>query len=198
MFKAMGVAGSARKRGNSATLLKAVMDGAAEAGAGGDVVYLNDLRFAGCQGCQPCTADATCRVKDDLTGVLETARAADVWVLAAPIYFDGVCGQMKLFFDRLHHLISAAGTVRKQLTSPRAGAVIITYEDKARADYVDVARRMANYLGWMGDFGEVPILDGAKLGPPEAAAAREDLLDEARAMGRSIVQQLAQRAGHRD
>jgi len=193
MLKVIGIAGSARREGNSATLLRAVLRGAASAGAESQYVYLNELSFQGCQGCTPCTEGATCRIQDELTPVLAAVREADIWVLAAPIYFDGVSGQMKLFFDRLHHLTSQAGKSAKLLPGTRAAAIIITYEDKPRDDYLDVARRMVNYFGWMGDFQPTEILVGAKLGPPEAARARPELLAEAEALGGRLVSELTRR-----
>jgi len=190
MLKAVGIAGSPRREGNSTTLLKALLAGAAEAGAAGQIFHLNDLAFRGCQACEPCTPDDTCRIEDDLTEVLAALRAADIWALAAPIYFDGVSGQMKLFFDRCRHLTNEAGKLRKMLTGRRAAAVIITYEDKQRDDYRDVARRLVNYLGWMGQFDPIEVVDGAKLGPAGAAAGRPELLARARGIGRKLTGQL--------
>jgi multimeric flavodoxin WrbA len=191
MLKAIAVAGSPRREGNSATLVKTALAGATAAGAQGEVVHLNDLSFRGCQACQPCTDDDTCRIEDDLTPVLQRLRQADVWLLAAPIYFDGVSGQMKLFFDRLYHLVTAAGELKKQLPGRRAAAIIVTYEAGPRDDYRDVAQRLANYLGWMGEFDPVEVLSAARLGPPDAAAGNPELLAQARAVGQRLVQRLA-------
>ena len=47
-----GIAGSPRRNGNSATLMRAVLRGATAAGAETKEVYLNGLTFRGCQGCQ--------------------------------------------------------------------------------------------------------------------------------------------------
>lgn len=197
MRKVIAVAGSPRREGNSATLLKAAVAGAAQAGAEAEVVYLNELSFRGCQGCQPCSEDDSCRVQDELSPVLGRLRQADVWLLGAPIYFDGVSGQMKLFFDRLHHLTNEAGQLKKMLPGARSGAIMVTYEDKPRDDYREVAQRLANYLGWMGRFEPVEVFSVGRLGPPDAAAARPDLLDQARALGKRLVEQLA-RPGRTD
>lgn len=192
MAKVIGIAGSPRKNGNSTTLMKAVLAAAEAAGAETSTVHLNELTFRGCQGCDPCTPDLTCRVTDELTGVLKAVREADGWVLAAPIYYDGVSGQMKLFFDRLRHVTKDAGDQHPMLPGRRAAAVIVTYEDKPRQDYFNVARVLANYLAWMGDFGEVAILSAARLGPADAAAGRADLLQEAGEIGRQLMDRLAE------
>jgi multimeric flavodoxin WrbA len=192
--KVIGIAGSPRRGGNSTTLLKAVLAGAEEAGARGRVVTLNDLTFRGCQGCEPCAPDAACVVKDDLAPVLEALRTAEVWVLAAPIYFDGVSGQMKSFFDRCHRFATDAGKVAPQLPGKRAAAVIVTYEDKPRDDYRQAAQTLANYLKWMGDFEPIEVLSVGSLGPADAAGKRPELLAKARETGKMLIEQLSQRA----
>ena len=192
MARVIGIAGSPRKNGNSTTLMEAALAAAEAAGAETSIVYLNELTFRGCQGCDPCTPDLTCRVTDELTSVLKAVSAADGWVLAAPIYYDGVSGQMKLFFDRLRHLTNDAGDHHPMLPGRRAAAVIVTYEDKQREDYLNVARVLANYLAWMGDFGEVEILSAGRLGPADAAAGRADLLQEAGGIGRKLMDRLAE------
>ncbi|KKL66819.1 hypothetical protein LCGC14_2141160, partial [marine sediment metagenome] len=196
MFTVIGIAGSPRKTGNSATLLEAVLAGAAAAGeCAADVVYLNDLTYRGCQACEPCTPDATCQITDDLSPVLEAVRAADIWVLATPIYFDGVSGQMKSFFDRCCHLAcdGPAGKQKKQLIGPRAGGIVFSYEDNPRDDYLDVVNRLAGYLGWMGDFGKVEVLPAAKVSPSSPVTDRPELLQQARAMGEALVESLTER-----
>ena len=193
-MKAIGLAGSPRRKGNSTTLLEAALAGAASAGAQGHVVHLNDFAFRGCQACDPCTPDDTCRVEDELSPVLADLRDADVWVLAAPIYFDGVSGQLKTFFDRCHHLAQEGNQLKPQLKGPRAAAIIVTYEDKPRDDYRDVAGRLAGYLKWMGDFEPVEIMSEGGLGPVGAAADQGGLLTKARELGRGLVERLTARS----
>jgi multimeric flavodoxin WrbA len=190
MRKIVGIAGSPRREGNSTTLLKAVLDGAASSGATSKVFHLNELLFRGCQACSPCTQDATCRIQDDLTPALEALREADVWVLAAPIYFCGVSGQMKLFFDRCFHLTCEGERLSRQLPGKRAAAIIVTYEDKCRDDYRDRAQRMAKYLGWMGDFDPAEVLSCGELGPANAASERPELLRQATKLGAELIKRL--------
>ncbi len=220
MFKVsrfIGIAGSPRRGGNSTTLLKAVLDGAAalsesasgpvtaarlghgasprrERAVAGQVIHLNDLRFRGCQACRLCAPEGRCIIQDALTPVFAALRLADVWVLASPIYYDGVSGQMKTFFDRCRHLTWRGDKLEPQLTGKRAAAVIVTYEDKPRDDYRDVANRLAGYLKWMGDFDPIEVLSEGRLGPAGAAAERPDLLAAAREVGEGLVRRLGDRA----
>lgn len=190
MSTIIGIAGSPRRHGNSATLMRAVLDGAASAaGAETDVVHLNGLTYTGCQGCEDCSPGGACIVDDELTPVLERLRAAEGWVLASPIYYDGVTGQMKTFFDRLRTFTKDPETqaLEPQLPGKRGAAVIVTYEDDARDDYVHVAQVLANYLAWMGDFGDVAIMAAGNLGPRDAARNRPDLLAKAREVGERLL-----------
>ena len=188
MGTVIGVAGSARRNGNSATLMRAALKGAASAGEDTSEIYLNGLLFKGCQGCVKCSLKGRCILNDDLTSAMEELRAADGWVLAAPIYFDSVSGQMKTFFDRCHTFIMdpEEQVVKPQLNGKRRGMVIITYEDEPRDDYHHEAQKLANYLRWMGDFGEIAIIAEGQLGPSEAARGELHLLERVERQGRAV------------
>jgi len=195
MIKAVGIAGSPRLKGNSATLLEAVLRGAASAGAETETVHLNDLALRGCQACARCAPREECILKDDLTPVFARLCQADLWVLASPIYYDGVTGQMKTFFDRCRWLTMAGDRLKPRLAGARRAAVIVTYEDKPRDDYRHEAEKLASYLAWMGDFGDVTIISEGRLGPADAAAARPDLLARAEQLGRGLAESLRPGAG---
>ena len=187
---AIGIAGSPRPNGNSTTLLKAVLAGAASAGARTRMIRLDEFSYRGCRGCERCSPRGVCVVKDALTPVLAALDLADIWVLAAPIYYDGVSGQLKLFFDRCRCFTRKDGELKPQLAGKRRGAVIVTYEDKPREDYHRAARVLGNYMSWMGDFGEVEIVAEGRLGPATAAANRPDLLEQSEALGKQLLKQL--------
>jgi multimeric flavodoxin WrbA len=190
MPTAVGIAGSPRRKGNSTALLHAVLDGVAAAGATTEVIHLNDLSFRGCQGCDRCAPAGCCTVDDALTPVLRALSLGDIWVLASPVYFDGVSGQMKTFFDRLHWLTIEEGKLKPRLRGSRCAAVILTYEDRPRDDYRKLAETLGSYLGWMGDFSAVRVMSEGDLGPSDAASKRADLLASAEELGRTMVEEL--------
>ena len=185
-LKAVGLAGSPRAGANSETLLAAALDGAASAGAKTELIRVNDLDYKGCQVCEACKKAGRCVVDADMQQVYGPLEAARVWIIASPIYFDALSGQMKSCFDRLWCW------THNKLPGARSGGVIVTYEDKERQDYLDVAKRPANYFNWMGQFDPVEVLHFAQLGAGrDDAKGREDLLDTARAMGRRLALGLA-------
>ncbi|HUJ70461.1 MAG TPA: flavodoxin family protein [Syntrophorhabdales bacterium] len=105
-MKVIGVNGGPRKKWNTATLLSKALEGAASQGAGTETVHLYDLNFKGCISCFACKtiggkSYGKCAVKDDLTAVLDKVEGIDAMILASPIYFGTVTGEMRSFMERL-------------------------------------------------------------------------------------------------
>ena len=105
-MKVMAVNGSARKSGNTETLLKKALEGAAAAGAEVEMVHLYDLDFKGCTSCFACKriggkSYGKCAMADDLTPILDKILEVDAIVLGSPIYFGNVTGEMRSFMERL-------------------------------------------------------------------------------------------------
>jgi len=105
-MKVLAINGGPRKNWNTDSLLKAVLDGAAAAGAETEMVYLYDLKFRGCVSCLACKLrkeprPCRCVLRDELTAVLDKAHEADALVLGSPIYFGEVTGMMRCFIERL-------------------------------------------------------------------------------------------------
>ena len=94
------ISSSPRKSGNSDTLCDEFVRGAAEAGHHVRKVRLaeHDIRF--CRGCGACNTTHSCVQKDDMAELLQEMIAADVIVLATPVYFYAMSGQLKTFIDR--------------------------------------------------------------------------------------------------
>jgi len=92
--------GSPRKNGNTATVLSAFLEGAEDAGAKTMAIRLADISFKNCKGCNACHKTGKCIIADDLTPVFDQLLAADVLVLASPIYSMTVTSEMKAFIDR--------------------------------------------------------------------------------------------------
>lgn len=190
MISVIGIAGSPRRNGNSTTLLERVLKGAESRGARTEITYLNDLNYKGCQGCKTCSPRGHCVVKDALTPLFAALKLADIWVLASPVYFDGLSGQMKTFFDRCHHLFNIDGKKEPQLQGKRRAAIILTYEAKSSDYYLKVAESQACYIKWMGDFGDIKIVSECELSKADAVLKRPDLLETAENIGQQLVDEL--------
>jgi multimeric flavodoxin WrbA len=100
-MKIAALLASPRKQSNSSALALAFLEQAAQLGAQTSAHRLNQLTFRGCQACYQCKTKLDhCVLTDDLTPVLADLAKADIWVLASPIYFGSLAGQLKLALDR--------------------------------------------------------------------------------------------------
>jgi len=111
MVKVLAVNGSHRKGKNTAEMLKAVLDGAAELGAETELLELMDYQIKECIACNKCLSKAECTVQDDDMAELSAKLvAADGIVFGSPVYFANVTGRLKDFIDRSRplHLVQNA------------------------------------------------------------------------------------------
>lgn len=91
---------SPRRGGNSDLLCDQFMLGAKEAGNQAEKIFLRDKKINYCTGCSACYGSGTCAQRDDMAEVLEKMIAADVIVMATPVYFYTMAAQMKTLIDR--------------------------------------------------------------------------------------------------
>jgi len=91
---------SPRKHGNSNALCDRFMEGAIAANHRVEKVVLAEKKINYCTGCYACRSNGRCAQKDDMAQILDSMIAADVIVLATPVYFYTMCAQMKTVIDR--------------------------------------------------------------------------------------------------
>ncbi|MBR4508483.1 MAG: flavodoxin family protein [Elusimicrobiaceae bacterium] len=125
--KVLIISASPRKGGNSDVLCDQFLLGAKEAGHEVEKVFLRDKKINYCMGCGVCNNTHTCVQKDDMKDLLEKMVKADVLVLATPVYFYTMDGQLKTFIDRcvsrytemtnkeVYFIVSAADTEKANL-----------------------------------------------------------------------------------
>ena len=103
-MKILVLNGSPRPNGNTAAMVKTFKD-AAEA-AGHQVVAFNvcKMNIKGCLACEYChgKGHGECVQKDDMQEVYTALKDAEMLVLAAPIYYHGISGQLKCVIDRFY------------------------------------------------------------------------------------------------
>ena len=79
------------------------MLGAEEAGNQAEKIFLRDKEINYCVACDICKANGgDCDQKDDMVEVLDKMIAADVIVMATPVYFYTMNAQMKTLIDRTY------------------------------------------------------------------------------------------------
>jgi multimeric flavodoxin WrbA len=100
----LAINGSPRKKNsNTDRLLLPFIEGARDEGAEVELLYLQGKKIKPCLGCFDCwlKTPGVCAQKDDMAGVLDMLREADVVVLATPLYVCGMSAQMKAMLDRI-------------------------------------------------------------------------------------------------
>lgn len=91
---------SPRKGGNSDLLCDAFAQGARENGHAVEKIYVHDQKIGYCMACYGCRGIGLCVQKDDMNSILDKMVTADVIVLATPVYFYAMDGQLKTLIDR--------------------------------------------------------------------------------------------------
>ena len=98
--KILVLSSSFRKGGNSDTLCDQFVKGAVEAGHQVEKIFINDKKIGYCHGCGVCNTTHKCVLLDDMAEILDKMVQADVIVMATPVYFYSMNGQMKTLIDR--------------------------------------------------------------------------------------------------
>ena len=106
--------GGPRKKYNTSKILDALVEGAYDElderqyddEINIEIIDLYDLNYTGCKSCFHCKKIdgkfyGQCPIKDDLRELLPKLWASDAIVMASPIYFGNVTGQMRSFLERL-------------------------------------------------------------------------------------------------
>lgn len=125
MKKVLVISSSPRRGGNSDILCDRFIAGARDAGHIAEKVFLRDKNIGYCTGCGACNRTHQCVQKDDMREILDKMVEADVIVMATPVYFYAMDGQMKTFIDRtvpryteishkdFYYIMTAADTDKK-------------------------------------------------------------------------------------
>lgn len=116
--------GSARKTGNTYTLIETVLRPLKEAGAETEIVELAGQKISGCRACYGCFKEKNnrCVFDDDLVNsCIEKMEAADGIILGSPTYFADVSTEMKALMDRSGMVSRANGDIYKR----KAGAAVV-------------------------------------------------------------------------
>jgi len=183
MSAVLGIVGSPRRNGNTEILVRTILDGAQQAGATTDLLFLADLEIAECDGCHVCWEGAECSKADDMNAVYPRIIASDVIVFGTPVYWYGPTALMKAFLDRFVYFNCPAN--RKKIRGK--GAILAApfeEEDPAAAELlVALFERCIEYLQ-MKLRGKI-LAPG--VGEKGQILARKDVLAEARELGRTAA-----------
>ena len=183
-MKILAILGSARRGGNTETLMLEALKGAG-AGRDPEIRCLAELHFHGCQGCRGCRIEGSkgCILKDDMQGLYGEMKEADAIVLGSPIFYGEITGQMKCFMDRWYAL---RDNDRKLRIRPGKRALfIVTQGADGEAHYSSVVKRLDKILRSYEMVLEVMVAPGVER--RGAVLDHPELLERAFEAGRRLA-----------
>jgi len=101
--KILAISGSPRKGGNSDTIIDEIFKKIPGEAIETEIVYLRDLDFKSCIGCERCRKDKICTgLKDDMTEIYDKIIDASLIITVSPAHNYNVTALMKAFIDRMY------------------------------------------------------------------------------------------------
>ena len=111
----LGISGSMRKDGNTAILVKSILDTCEKSGVETEFISLAGKKINPCLGCEKCKEKDWCVVQNDDWGeIMQKVIDAEVLVIGSPTYYFDVSGHLKNFIDRKLLTLSPAETGREE------------------------------------------------------------------------------------
>ena len=102
--------GSPRPKGNTAALIAAFREGAESAGHQVSVLQVGTMNIVGCKGCEYChtKGGGACIQKDDMAQVYPALAESEMLLLASPVYYHGLTGQLQSVISRFYAVMAPA------------------------------------------------------------------------------------------
>ena len=173
--------GSPRRNGNTSALVKEFTKGAESAGNTVTEFFLDRMNIHGCKGCfgGHSSKQCPCVQRDDMASIYPAVRDCDVIVLASPLYYWNMSGQLRTAVDRLFALEEGDGNYLRG--HGRACALLMAAEGCGFEDVLLYYNHLMEHLKW-DDLGHV--LAGGNEDVGDIAGKPE--LESAYALGASI------------
>jgi len=174
-MKKVVIISSSMRQGNSDKLASEFESGAKESGRLVTRINIRDINLKFCTGCRDCYNYGDCTIMDDMNGLYQTLREADVLVFSTPIYFGNMSGQLKTFIDRMYPLYTS-------IAGKKAYIIVSCYS----GDYGFAEESALSLKRSLADFKicDVTMLYGVGLDEPNDVTASQ--LKEAFDAGRGV------------
>lgn len=106
MMNIMILNGSPRFNGNTSAMVTAFIEGAEENGHKIDVIDVCQKNIAGCLACEYCHKEGKgcCIQKDDMQEIYPLLQEAEMIILASPVYYHSLTGQLQCAINRIYAL----------------------------------------------------------------------------------------------
>ena len=148
MRKILILTASPNRDGNTCTMAKAFEDAARGQGADVTRLDLTQVKGNGCCACKTCRTTAErCVVQDGIGDALKAFEAADVLVLATPVWFAEFPVALRKFVERWYSLLD--GDFVTRLPAGKR-AVLLISQGAGEDEFADLPARYTEMLDWLG------------------------------------------------
>lgn len=173
--------GSPRKKGNTSALAAEFARGAREAGHTVTEFFLDSMDIHGCKGCfgGHGSRECPCVQKDDMMQIYPAVRECNIVVLASPLYYWNMSGQLRTAVDRLFALEEGDGNLLRG--NDRSCVLLMAAEGHGFEDVLTYYEHLTDHLHWK-NLGH--ILAGGNGDVGDIAGKPE--LEQAYELGKSI------------
>ncbi len=159
--------GSPRRKGNTSALVKAFTEGAESSGNTVTEFFLDGMKIHGCKGCfgGHSSRECPCVQKDDMGKIYPAVKECDVIILASPLYYWNMSGQIRTAVDRLFALEEGDGNLLRG--HGRSCALLMAAEGNGFDDVLLYYSHLMEHLRWKylgsvlaGGNGDVGDIEG--------------------------------------
>jgi multimeric flavodoxin WrbA len=123
-MKVIAFNGSARKDGNTAILIRRVLQVLEKKGIKTELIQLAGEHIRGCNACRTCftTKDKRCAIDgDNVNAYIQKMLEADGIILGSPVYFSMMTPEMKALIDRTGYVARA----NRDMFKRKVGAAVV-------------------------------------------------------------------------
>lgn len=160
-MKVIAINSSARKDGNTAILLKTVMEELKKEGIETELIQLSGSIIEPCKACFGCGGKGNCIHKKDLFyEIVEKMKKADGILLGSPVYSANVSANMQALLERA----AVVGDMNPRLFTHKIGAAVCAVRRAGGIQAVDTMNHfflnhemfVAGSTYWNMGYGQMP------------------------------------------
>ena len=184
MKKILGVVGSPRRKGNTHILVSKILEGAGQAGARTELLFLHGLTIRECDGCHTCWKGKPCSKRDDMNALYPRIAESDVIIFGTPVYWFGPTALMKGFLDRFVYFNSPKN---RDSIKGKAAVLAAPFEDTdldTASPLVALFEKSLDYLG----MNLVEIILAPGVGKKGEMLKKKGYLKKALAVGKRLAE----------
>ncbi|OPX77621.1 MAG: Iron-sulfur flavoprotein [Methanosaeta sp. PtaB.Bin039] len=160
----LGISGSPR-RGDTEHIVEEALRIASERGYHTERVLCSEAKIGYCTGCGNCGPGQGCPIDDDMGSIFGLLKEASGIIVASPVYFGSVTGQLKVLFDRTLPLRRQGSLLRD-----KAGCALCVGGFRNGGQEQAIAAIWA----WMHIQGMIVVGDGSHFGGTLVRPASQD------------------------